>query len=202
MNKDQIIEKFKGIFKTKVELAIESSFELADGTLMTSNGIELAVGVSVFSVDAEDNSTPMNDGNYDLADGTKLTVKDGMIETYGEYTPEVVVAEDEATPVENAEVIVEDAAPVEDAPKDEIEMLKSEIETLKSEIEKIYEMLNMSGDAVVEMRNEVEKVNTTLSKIPAEMGIQTKKVEKTNKSNDSRIEEFLDKVKNQKVNYK
>lgn len=185
MNKEQMLEKFKGLFKSKVALAVENSIELSDGSLMTSNGVELAQGVSVFSVDAEDNSVPMIDGNYDLADGTKFTVKDGMIETYGEYTPEAEVVEAE----ENVEVIVE--------PSVEMEALKAEIDSLKMDIQAIYEMLNMSGDAVVEMRSEIEKTNTSLSKIPASLGVQKAKIEKTNQESN-RVNLFLEKIKSQK----
>lgn len=186
MNREQMLDKFKGIFKAKVALAVENSVELADGTLMTSNGIDLEVGVEVFSVDAEDNATPMADGNYDLKDGTKFTVKDGMIETYGEYTPEVVVPE--------PSVEAEEVSP-------EMDILKAELELVKEDIKAIFEMLNMSSDAVVEMRNQINKANTTLSKIPASMGVQKQKVEKVS-GDTNKINEFLEKVKSQKQKIK
>lgn len=69
----------------------------ADGGVLKIDG--MTVGASVMVV-TETDEMPAPDGVYELEDGTKLTVKDGVIESIGEKEPEVEV-EPAPEPMEN-----------------------------------------------------------------------------------------------------
>lgn len=66
---------------------------LSDGTILVYEKLE--VGVEIFVKDTEGNQLPATDGEYTLEDGTKISVKDGKIESIEAIEP-VVDAENMA----------------------------------------------------------------------------------------------------------
>lgn len=64
---------------TPVELAAE--VELKDGSKISYEGEKLDIGVAVKMVNADGTSAELVDGEYELADGSKMSVKGGLVES-------------------------------------------------------------------------------------------------------------------------
>lgn len=84
MNKrDQAIQELKMSFKKILKFADEIKFNnlvLEDGTQITIEGQDIAVGIKVMQLDDQGNQTPLNEDTYTLHDGRSFTVgSDGAI---------------------------------------------------------------------------------------------------------------------------
>ena len=84
--------KLSGI-EEPVKYEVESTLE--DGTKIVSTSSEFEVGAPVFVIDAEGNAVPAPDGEHTLADGTKILVASGTIESVTEVTPEEEMSKEE-----------------------------------------------------------------------------------------------------------
>ena len=169
---EQIKEKLKSM------LAEMSTVKTMDGTEYQIDGDELEVGVEV--KDAEGNAA--TDGEYTFEDGTKVTVKDGVItevvET--ETEEEEVEAEEEETTTtteapaeeEEEETTTTTEAPVETEEEVEEEPdLQAQIDELKKEIEairaKLDELANTpAAETIIE---EFEKANEVTDKFNSKL---------------------------------
>lgn len=97
MNKQKKSHKMSKLNKVREMLqSILAQFERisTDKGLLSFDGDELEVGMSVFIVDEEDNETPAPDGEYKTDEGTVYTIKDGKVEAIEEQDG---VQEDETT---------------------------------------------------------------------------------------------------------
>lgn len=106
---------------------------LEDGTPVSFEG-DFIVGTAVFTIDTNGEKAPATDGDYTLEDGTKFTVKGGLIDSIPTETPA-----DEPAPVEQAT----EPAPAEGEPKPDLEKqiadLTQMVNDLKAEVEKLKE---------------------------------------------------------------
>lgn len=100
--------------------------KLNDGTPIVFDG-DFLVGTAVFTIDAEGQKQPAPDGELTLEDGSKFTVKGGLIES--------IPAEAEPAPVEQAEQTPEPVTlSVEDVNK-RVEELFALVTQLQGQIE-------------------------------------------------------------------
>jgi hypothetical protein len=76
------------------EIKLEAQKTLQDGTIIYSTASEFAVGVDVYTVDAEGNPIPLPAGEYVCEEGGKLVVgEDGLVAEYTEAEKEAVEEE-------------------------------------------------------------------------------------------------------------
>lgn len=94
------IEAIKALFNEEVKM---TDAKLADGTIVSYEGETPIAGVKIFVVD-ETGKNPAPDGTHELADGTLLETKDGVILNVTAKVEEEVETVAEVAPVENSEV--------------------------------------------------------------------------------------------------
>lgn len=137
---------------------------------------ERAVGGKVELINQDGTLSELPDGDYEVSDGFKFTIKDGLIASIDGETP----AEDTTDkPEEMAEAPVD--APTQDAPQtDGLDELKKETASLKAEVEALKQAMDelmkatagrASKEDVSKFQAEVENLNSNimkLAKIPAE----------------------------------
>ena len=185
----QSIQKLKSFLASAIakEKFAEEAITLEDGTVITSNGVDLEVGVAVFAVDAEGNTTPLADGNYMMADKSSIVIVDGM------------VSEMVAAPVEEVdakvEVEVEDVVDSMDTPEDpkedtkyataeEVAILSEKIDMLTNQLKELVDIVGSQVSMSAEIKKDVEK----FSKLPGDLKVSTKRV--ATKANEDFIEEY------------
>lgn len=148
-------EKVNALFaKHNVSLSAEEVVEvkqmveaiLEDGTSIYTDSDAWAVGVRVFSKDADGNEVVVMDGEYKTADGQVVTVAGGLVE-------EIATAEEE---MPEAEV-----APVEVAAEEQAkeETFNAEVEGLLSLVAKLESELADIKKANAELSSNVEKLS-------------------------------------------
>ena len=125
----------------------------------------LEVGGKVELIDADGALTDAPDGDYEIADGSKFTVKDSLITAVeGQEAPEEEVVE---------EVAAEDEAPAEEAPVEDTRVadLEAKVEGLESTIAEIKSMLEGDAESNAEFIKQVTELNKNvklLASTPAE----------------------------------
>lgn len=136
-----------------------------DKGLLSFDGEELEVGVSVYAVDENGNESKPEDGEYKADDGTVYVIKDGKVEEIIEPEMEVPVEE----PVEEAKVEDEEAAeePVEaeDQPAEEPEQEQEpeedpkdrRIADLEAEIARLEERIGALEAENEELKRKLEE---------------------------------------------
>lgn len=148
-------EKVNALFaKHNVSLSAEEVVEvkqmveaiLEDGTSIYTDSDAWAVGVRVFSKDADGNEIVVLDGEYKTADGQVVTVASGLVE-------EIATAEEE---MPEAEV-----APVEVAAEEQAkeETFNAEVEGLLSLVAKLESELADIKKANAELSSQVTKLS-------------------------------------------
>ena len=148
-------EKVNALFaKHNVSLSAEEVVEvkqmveaiLEDGTSIYTDSDAWAVGVRVFSKDADGNEIVVLDGEYKTADGQVVTVSGGLVE-------EIATAEEE---MPEAEV-----APVEVAAEEQAkeETFNAEVEGLLSLVAKLESELADIKKANAELSSQVTKLS-------------------------------------------
>jgi hypothetical protein len=170
------IEVANGEIKSVREIFIDA--KLVDGTQVKVEGDSLVEGAKVLVVTA-DAEIPAPDGLHELADGTKIETKDGIIasvmEAMGEY-PEMEKPESESE--------------VEIEVKKEEEMESEVVALLKELVVKL-------GEKIASLEGKVEGMNAEFNsfrKEPAAKKIADGKTSKFNKMDDN------DDILNAKIN--
>ena len=137
----EIHAKLSKLVKGEDETPKAADLTLADGTVVV---IDSEDGEFVGKSISYGDGSPVEDGTYDLEDGRKLTVSDGMIS-------EVMEAEEEA-PEDSEEVLA----------------LKAEIEALKAAALESANALEESEKVNAEMKNSIEEIATKVSALEVE----------------------------------
>lgn len=167
MNATEALNKIKALFaeesnevsvdvpatEEKTQMAFET-YDLKDGSKIELSALE--IGAEAMLADESGNTAPAPDGEYELADGTMMTVSAGLVS--GIETPEAEEPESEEAP-----------APAEmeeqfSALNGEIEVLKATNESLKAELAKMEGKFNQAfGEliAVVEGLSKLPSVEPT-----------------------------------------
>lgn len=122
-----------------------------DKGILSFDGDELEVGMSVSVVDEEGNETPAPDGEYTTSEGTVYVVVDGKVEEIREPEGET----EEAPAAEETPVEAEDAEPEaepEADPRDE------RIANLEAEVARLEEELGAARERIAELERENEEL--------------------------------------------
>ncbi len=150
---------------TEVNLAFQA--KLVDGTIITSEADEMAVGVMVSILSEDGETTPMPEGTYELEDGTKFTVDaEGMVAEIAEVEEEVEAEDkdDEDYKDEKEEMSIEDKeaalfAEVGTVVKELLEEVRNDIARLSGELDELR------GENLAKDENlaELQEENTNLA---------------------------------------
>jgi len=164
------------------ELSFET-YDLKDGSKIDLSNLEIGAEASI--VDESGNTSPAADGEYELVDGTMITIVGGKVE--GIETPQA-----EAEPIE----MPEEEIPME---SDKFTEIDGTIENLKSENEALKAKIASIEGKFSQAINDLSDVVLGLASTPSAGPIQAPKnsfsqVEKR----EEKIERFLNKVKNLK----
>ena len=169
---------------TNIKLKDGSEISIADGT-------ELGVGIEVYTIDADGNQTPCEDGSYELEDGRTITITGGVVETIGETTGEDPKETATETPENPAQLAAE--TPSTETPSEE-GAETDRITALENQVAQILEILQGMSNMQEQTMSKVE----AFSKEPAVESIKVGKTltgTKTFNSMKSEIDE-LKEIKN------
>jgi len=192
MNFSEAIEKIKVLLaenegQPTTEIATEpateltfETYDLVDGTKIELSALE--IGADAMLMDESGNTAMAPDGEYELADGTMITVAGGKVE--GIETPQA-----EAPTAEEAPSPAEMEADKFESVQAEIDYLKTENQELKAQLEAINSKFSQGFSEVI---NALELI----SKMPSSEPIQAPKnkfalVEKK----EDKVARFLERVK-------
>lgn len=190
MNKQEIINKIKESFKALLapqDAPTES--EMITGAIVSVDGSEIVDGTEVVFEDG----TAVPDGDYEMADGSMLTVKDGKA-VIAQYAPvEEPAQEDMTAPV------VEDA-PAEDQATESADNteLSDRVSALEDMVSQILEAMNMQSDATSVLMSKVDKIAET----PATEAVKFSNTEKKVNDKVSDVEAELEKIRNLASNFR
>jgi len=168
--------------ETVTQLSFET-YDLADGSKIDLSGLE--IGADALLVDESGNSSPVADGEYELVDGTMITIVGSKVE--GIETPQA-----EIEPIE----MPEEEIPME---SDKFNEIDGTIQSLKAENEALKAKISSIEGKFSQAINDLSDVVLGLASTPSSNPIQAPKnsfsaVEKR----EDKIERFLNKVKNLK----
>lgn len=127
--------------------------DLKNGSKVTYEGEKLDIGVAVKMVNADGTNSEMPDGEYELADGSKLTVKGGLVESI------VPVASTEPPPMEMPEMMAKVASM-----ETQLAEQKKELSAYKEKFEAMEKTVNGHKEAV---KTTLEAIHV-LAETPAE----------------------------------
>lgn len=111
--------------------------DLKNGSKVTYEGEKLDIGVAVKMVNADGTNSEMPDGEYELADGSKLTVKGGLVESI------VPVVATEPPPMEMPEMMAKVASM-----ETQLAEHKKELTAYKEKFEAMEKVVNGHEKAV------------------------------------------------------
>lgn len=173
---NEIKSKIKALFSAEPEVQVEVklySCETKDGTKLEVDGDVMTIESPIFRIDENGNRLPLEDGEYELTDGNKIEVMNGMVK-------EMSVIEEEQTD----EAIVENPVETGDyKKKNEAEMSDDRITALESKVNELVDMLGLLTTASTELSSKL----TELSNQPA---AKAEVFEKTMSADEARIEKF------------
>jgi hypothetical protein len=192
MNFSEAIEKIKVLLaenegQPTTEIATEpeteltfETYDLIDGTKIELSALE--IGADAMLMDESGNTAMAPDGEYELADGTMITVAGGKVE--GIETPK---AEEPAS---------EEAPSIDEMESDKFESVQAEIDYLKSENQELKAQLEAINSKFSQGFSEVINALELISKMPSSEPIQAPKnkfalVEKK----EDKVARFLERVK-------
>ena len=186
------IEQIKVLLSGQAELqteevaqepATELSFEtydLMDGTKIDLSALEM--GGDAMLVDESGNSVTAPNGEYELADGTMVTVLEGKIEGIESPEAEMPEVEDEMTKEKEEEMSTQF-----DEMDATINYLKAENEALKAKLDEMDGKFNQAFEKVFVLVEE-------LAKMPSADAIQAPKQSfKVTESKADKVDRFLNK---------
>tara|TARA_R110002020_G_scaffold17386_2_gene61133 strand:- start:2940 stop:3593 length:654 start_codon:yes stop_codon:yes gene_type:complete len=155
-----------GINEEATEIKLAFQAKLVDGTIITSEADEMAVGVLVSILSEDGETTPMPEGTYELEDGTKFTVDaEGMVAEIADVEEEVDAEDkdEEDYKEEKEEMSIEDKeaalfAEVGTVVKELLEEVRNDISRLSSELDELR------GESLAKDENiaELQEENTNL----------------------------------------
>lgn len=175
MDKLSLIQNIKVSLKkllTFAEPSIEPTGMLVSGQKIWAEGGMLEVGKLVNIYDAAtDSLLPLSDGEYELEDGTKFSIVNGVI---GEIMPK---EEDTSSNEVEVEIEMADPMPTETTPSPEMEKIMS-LETKVAELETLVNSMIETMDFVTEVNTKMKKQLEKFLKEPADEGVKFGKQEK------------------------
>ncbi|MET0462291.1 MAG: hypothetical protein ABW007_04030, partial [Chitinophagaceae bacterium] len=141
-----------------------------------------AVGGKVELINADGSLSDAPDGDYELEDGTVLTVKGGVIEAVNGEKPEEAPAEEVEAAEETASDAPSEEAPAEDDKDQKIADLEAAVAALVQEISDIKSALSGSAskEDVQGFAKELGSLNAILAKL-AKIPVESSKTNQDNR---------------------
>lgn len=177
------IKEARGIIRGIFSSIKFSDFPLSDGTFVCSVDSELVTGSEVYKMDDLGNQTPLDNGDYVLADGRTITVENNLVTVIvgpnenEDKSPieatETPVAASEPSITEVTEEVKEGSA---DEPIDESNDLDKRVGNLEGQIEEIMNLLKSLSEGTVKANQEMKE---EIKKFGAEPGDEPIKIAKT-----------------------
>lgn len=155
MKNTDILSRINALLSKKVEL---EQMTLENGTVVEADSF--AVGEPIFAIDGE-TKTPLEIGEYVLADGTKLYVTEiGVIGELASASTEIVEEELSIEPeVETeAEPVVEELAEV---PPTIEEVIAKVMEAIQPKLDELQSMIDVLSGGQTEMKETLSSVSAT-----------------------------------------
>lgn len=190
MNLKDKIKAVRAIFELNtVEEVMEAKhIKTIDGLILSINSGLFEIDQEIVAIDEAGVEQPVIDGDYNLEDGTVITVTGGKIAEIA--TPEAEVVEEEmATDIEEVPVVETPTVEVIETPvNEEVDLLNKRIKELEALIANKDKEIKMSKEAFEKLKSE-----------PAAPALDTRKFEKTevktNKTNSmlSKVTEIINK---------
>jgi hypothetical protein len=163
MNATEALQKIKALFSEEGQVVTADvpapteetkmnfqSYDLKDGSKIELSGLE--IGADAALADESGNTSPAPDGEYELADGTMITVSAGKVSGVETPQAQAPASEEGPAPAEmKAQFLAIDS---------DIEVLKAMNESLKEELAKMEGKFNQAFSDLI---NVVEN----LSKLPS-----------------------------------
>ena len=174
---DNAVEQTEEIAPEPATQLVFETYDLKDGSKIDLSALE--IGADAMLVDESGNSVSAPDGEYELADGTMITVVGGMVE--GIETPQAELPTSEEAPLEADSQFDEMNAT--------ITYLQAENEALKSKLGELESKFNQGF-------SEILSVLEGFSKTPVADPIQNPKNNfRIVEPKADKIERFLERVK-------
>jgi len=152
MKNTDILSRINALLSKKVEL---EQMTLDNGTVVEADSF--AVGEPIFAIDGE-TKTPLEIGDYLMADGTTLSVTEiGIIGELATAQAETVVeAEAETLAEETVETVVEELA---DVPPTIEEVIAKVMEAVQPKLDELQSMIDMLTGNQTEMKETLSSVS-------------------------------------------
>jgi len=150
MNRQELIAMMKDKMKSLLKFADTSNvFVTKDGQKIASSAPELSIDSEVFLLDGDGNQTPLEDGDYEMEDGTTITVTNGVVSAISTVENNQDNGDEVTTAMEDLPV----ETPPQDAPVDK-ELIKR-IDALEKLMDDILPMVQKIMDSNVKMSNQI-----------------------------------------------
>lgn len=153
-------------------LKVFASMNASTDKVWTADELKIsdkAVGGKVEVINPDGTLAPIEDGDHTMEDGTKFTIKDGVVSNWNGETEKTVeepaaMAEPEETPAEEGAESPADEVKEEDETAKQIESIQGEIDALKTSIEEIKSMVQgfSSKEDVAYLSTQLEGFNKVL----------------------------------------
>jgi len=156
-----------------------------DKGLLSFDGDELEVGMSVNIVDEEGNESPAPDGEYATEDGIVYTIADGKVADIKEVAKEDTTGDDVEPEAETQEQEnAEEEAPAAEEP--EADDRDERIANLEAEVARLEEELGAARERIAELERENEELKNKPAAEPAEEVFE--KMNKTEKTGNRKLD--------------
>jgi len=172
-------------------LLADATLKLDDNSIVSTNSIDPAVGVAIFTMNADGTLTPMVDGDYTFEDGTQFTVANGLIASYGSFLPADTADMADVAPAPT-DAVDPDAAE-DTAETQALTDLTARVASLEDTVNQVMELLQELTTTSQDMSKKINKIG----KQPAVDPIKENKKEAMANNNVS--ESFLKSRKNKKI---
>lgn len=200
MNRQEILDNIKQQFKKMMNFADSPSttpFTTTDGKNIVVIGEDLSVGCEIYLLDDNNQQTPLDNGDYTLTDGRKITVTDNKVENIMAPNP----AEQTESPVEPAKMEMGDGMPDEMPTENETENdgtnVEARLSALEQQIQEVLQMLAGTMTQTEKMMNSQVEMSETVRKIaeePAGEKPKARKVYVTDK--EIQMSSSMDEIRN------
>lgn len=173
MNKETIINSLKANLK-KLMFGDNATMNVSttDGKNLIIMGSEIAEGLEIYMIDADNVQSNLPDGDYPLSDGTTITVTGNIITAIAAASPETASPDDTemAAPADPKAA----TAPTDAPANGDIEKRLTDLETA---VNKILELLTNQGsmnEQVMKSQKDLEVRLQVIADEPAETKIELK----------------------------
>lgn len=186
-----IIEKLQKIFKSEdankiIALAADNgtSLKLKDGTDIMVSGTDIANDAQVYTVDADNNQTPLPDGTYTLEDGRTFSVVGGKVTDLKDAATDAPAEGDNVAMEAPAEEAVEtpaDDANEEDDTDARLTALETQVGLITDKVNQIIDMINNTSNVAMSTKEKLDEfmaqpVERTEAPIERKMTHQEKRI--------------------------